>query len=82
MTMEGNVMKMRQVTAIDIPANGSVELKPGGLHIMFTGIKEPLIAGRSIPVKLQFAKSGGVEVKLPVNAMSSQPPAGHDKMKM
>ena len=82
MTMEDNVMKMRQVKSIDIPANGSVELKPGGLHIMIMGIKEPLAAGSSIPLKLKFAKAGEVEVKLPVNAMSGQAPAGHDKMKM
>jgi len=82
MAMDGNVMKMRQVNAIDVPANGSVELKPGGLHIMFMGIKEPLAAGSSIPVKLKFAKAGEVEVKLPVNAMSGEMPAGHDKMKM
>jgi copper(I)-binding protein len=81
MTMEDNVMKMRQVKAIDIPANGSVELKPGGLHIMFMGIKEPLAAGGSIPVKLKFAKAGEVEVKLPVNAMSGQAPAGHQMNK-
>lgn len=82
MSMEDNVMKMRQVKAIDIPANGSVELKPGGLHIMFMGIKEPLAAGGSVPVKLKFAKAGEVEIKLPVNAMTNQAPAGHDKAKM
>jgi copper(I)-binding protein len=68
MAMEGNVMKMRQVKDIAVPANGSVELKPGGYHLMFLDLKGPFVAGETIPVKLKFAKSGDVEVKLPVNA--------------
>jgi copper(I)-binding protein len=69
MAMEGNVMKMRQVKDITVPAGGAVELKPGGLHLMFMNIKAPLTAGESVPVKLKFAKAGEVEVKMPVNAM-------------
>ena len=73
MAMDGNVMKMRQVKDIAIPAGGSVELKPGGLHLMFMNIKAPLAAGETVPVKLKFAKAGEVEVKMPVNPMG----AGH-----
>ena len=69
MAMEGNVMKMRQVKDIALPAGGSVELKPGGLHLMFINIKAPLSAGETVPVKLKFAKAGEVEVKMPVNVM-------------
>lgn len=72
MAMEGNVMKMRQVKDIAVPANGAVELKPGGLHLMFMNIKSPLTAGETVPVKLKFAKAGEVEVKMPVNAMGAQ----------
>jgi copper(I)-binding protein len=68
MAMEGNVMKMRQVKDIAIPANGAVELKPGGYHLMFLNLKGPFVAGETIPVKLKFAKAGDVEVKFPVNA--------------
>ena len=68
MAMEGNVMKMRQVKDIAVPANGSVELKPGGYHLMFLDLKGPFVAGETVPVKLKFSKSGEVEVKLPVNA--------------
>ena len=69
MAMEGSVMKMRQVKDIPVPAGGSVELKPGGLHLMLMNIKAPLAAGESVLVKLKFAKAGEVEVKMPVNAM-------------
>ncbi|HQS60876.1 MAG TPA: copper chaperone PCu(A)C [Polynucleobacter sp.] len=71
MAMEGNVMKMRQVKDIPVPAGGAVELKPGGLHLMFMNIKAPLAAGETVPVKLKFAKAGEVEVKMPVNAMGA-----------
>ena len=81
MAMEGNVMKMRQVKDIPVPANGAVELKPGGLHLMFMNIKAPLTAGETVPVKLKFAKAGEVEVKMPVNAMGPQGSAHGGGMK-
>jgi copper(I)-binding protein len=71
MAMEGNVMKMRQVKEVVVPAGGAVELKPGGMHLMFINIKAPLTAGETVPVKLKFAKAGEVEVKMPVNAMGN-----------
>lgn len=77
MSMDGNVMKMREVKAIDVPANGSVELKPGGLHLMFMDIKSPLKAGESVPVKLKFQRAGEVEIKVPVREMGSG--SGHMK---
>jgi copper(I)-binding protein len=72
MAMEGNVMKMRQVKEVSVPTGGAVELKPGGMHLMFMNIKAPLAAGETVPVKLKFAKAGEVEVKFPVNAMGAQ----------
>jgi len=76
MTMDGNVMKMREVKMIEVPANGSVELKPGGLHLMFMDIKAPLKAGESVAVKLKFQKAGEVEIKVPVRDISG---GGHMK---
>ncbi len=69
MAMEGNVMKMRQVKDIAVPANGVVQLKPGGYHLMFLNLKGPFVADQMVPVKLKFAKAGEVEVKMPVKAM-------------
>lgn len=77
MAMDGNVMKMREVKVIDVPANGSVELKPGGLHLMFMDIKSPLKAGEAVPVKLKFQKAGEVEIKVPVREMGAG--SGHMK---
>jgi copper(I)-binding protein len=72
MAMDGNVMKMRQLKDISVPASGSVELKPGGLHLMFMNLKAPFVAGQTVPVKLKFAKAGELEVNMPVNAMGAQ----------
>lgn len=81
MSMDGNVMKMRQVNAIEVPSNSSVELKPGGLHLMFIGIKSPLVAGATVPVNLKFAKAGEVEIRLPVNAMMTEATSAHGASK-
>jgi periplasmic copper chaperone A len=68
MKMEGDVMKMRQVEGIELPAGQTVELKPGGYHLMFIGLKAPLKAGDSFPVKLKFEKAGEVTVDVKVEA--------------
>ena len=82
MTMEGDVMRMRQVSGIDIPVNGTVELKPCGLHLMLVGVKSPLTVGSDIKVKLKFAKAGEVEVNFPVTAASGHHASSHDHSKM
>ena len=74
MVMDGNVMKMREVKGIDVPANGMVELKPGGLHLMFMDLNEQLKPGSTFKVKLKFEKAGEVEVPFKVMDMR---PAGH-----
>jgi periplasmic copper chaperone A len=66
MSMQGDVMQMRQVEAIDLPAGKKVELKSGGLHIMFTGLKQPLALGSKLPVTLKFEKAGEVKVEFVV----------------
>lgn len=67
MAMEGDVMKMRQLTeGVEIPAGETLELKPGGFHLMFQDIKEPFKEGQSLPVTLEFEKAGKVELVFPV----------------
>jgi copper(I)-binding protein len=56
--MENNVMKMRPVAGLDIPAGGKVELKPGGYHIMLIDPVKPLAVGDEISVTLKLAKAG------------------------
>jgi periplasmic copper chaperone A len=68
MKMDGDVMKMRQIDGIDLQAGKTVELKPGGYHVMFIGLKAPLKAGDKFPVKLKFEKAGEVMVEVNVEA--------------
>jgi copper(I)-binding protein len=71
MKMAGDVMKMRQVDAIALQAGQTVELKPGGYHVMFIGLKAPLKAGDSFPVKLKFERAGEVTVDVKVQAAAT-----------
>jgi len=64
MTMENDVMKMFQVEYLDVPAGGSLELGPGGIHIMLIGLREMLEAGQTLRVVLEFENAG----KIPVEA--------------
>jgi len=67
MTMDGDIMRMRQVQDIEVPAKGKVEMRPGeGLHIMMIGLKAPLVAGERFPLSLEFARSGKIEVTVEV----------------
>lgn len=79
MKMEGDVMRMRQVDAVDVPAGETVELKPGGLHIMFVDLKAPLKAGDSFPMTLKFEKAGEVTVDVKVEKVKAEPAAHQHK---
>lgn len=78
MAMEGEVMKMRELTeGIEIPAGETVVLAPGGLHIMFIGLKQAFVEGETIAVTLTFEKAGSVEVLLPVASAAADAAHGH-----
>ena len=54
MAMEGNVMRMRPIRSLDLPAGSTVELKPGGHHVMLMDLKRPLATGEKINVELRL----------------------------
>jgi copper(I)-binding protein len=64
--MENNVMKMFQVPAIDVPANGKAELKPGGFHVMLIGLTRDLKVGEKVKLTLNFQKAGSVTLEAEV----------------
>lgn len=86
MTMDDGVMKMRQVDGIDLPAGKAVTLKPGGYHIMLTGLAKPLAEGQSFPLTLSFAKAGTRDVTVKVQKVGAMgpgsPPASMPGMDM
>lgn len=83
MSMEGEVMKMRQLTdGLEIPAGGEVVLKSGGYHIMFIGLEQQINEGDKYPVTLVFEKAGSVEVEFNVETIQQMnQKMDHSKMK-
>jgi hypothetical protein len=77
MSMADNVMRMRAVTALDLPAGQTVELKPGGYHVMLLDLKQTIKEGDVVPLTLTLEGSDGkrtnMEVKVPVRGMTSMP---------
>jgi len=80
--MEGDVMKMRAVPALDLPAGRAVELKPGGYHLMLMELKQPLEAGSTVPITLLLRDGAGTEsrLELKVPVATKAPAGGHGHM--
>lgn len=73
MTMDGGVMKMRELKdGIPVPAGATVKLDPSNLHLMFMHLKQPFVEGTTIPVTLTFERAGSVEVKLSVGGIAAK----------
>ena len=67
MSMDGNVMKMREVQSIEIKPAATVAMKPGdGYHIMLVGLKQPLKSGDKFPLTLSFEKFGKLKISVRV----------------
>jgi copper(I)-binding protein len=77
MKMEGGVMTMTPLDGLDLPAGQHVTLKPGGLHIMLVGLKQPLQPGQTVPLILRFAKAGTREVTAAVGRVGATAPESH-----
>lgn len=78
MSMENNVMKMREVPGIDVASAATLEMQPGqGYHLMLMGLQQPLKAGDRFPVTLQFEKAGKLEVEVSVRDHAGGKRQGH-----
>jgi copper(I)-binding protein len=66
--MANGVMRMRPLDGIDVPEGGTVELKPGGTHVMIMGLRQPLAAGGTLALSLRFAKSGELKIDAAVRS--------------
>jgi len=77
MVLQDDVMKMRQVPSIALPAGQVVELKPGGYHIMLLDLKHQIREGEAVPLTLTFEHSDGrqetVTVQAPVKPLAGKP---------
>ena len=75
MTMDNGVMRMRHIAkGLEITPGQSVELKPGGNHVMFLGLKKPLAQGEYVKATLVFEKAGKVDVDFTVESIGAQRP--------
>ena len=64
MKMEGDVMKMQELTeGLEIPAGATVELKPKSLHLMFVGVNQELVPDMMMDGELTFEKAGKVKIE-------------------
>lgn len=73
MTMNGGAMQMRRISSVALPSGQEVMLTPSTIHLMFTKLKAPLVAGQKIPAVMTFEKSGSVNVEFNVEAIGTQP---------
>lgn len=75
MAMQDHVMRMRQIDGLDLPAGQNVALKPGGYHIMFFDLKQPVKEGDVIPLTLVFEdknkKRETLQLQVPARALNS-----------
>jgi copper(I)-binding protein len=75
MKLDNGVMRMRAVPALALPANQSVDLAPGGYHVMLMGLKQTLKPGDSVPLTLVVEGADkqrrNIEVNAPVRALTS-----------
>jgi len=75
--MSDGMMKMRQVEAIDIDANGQVELRPGSFHVMFLGLKSPLVEGNKVEIKLYFSNGDEIVLDTPIKKITMKKKMDH-----
>ena len=68
MVMDGTVMRMRPVPALELPAGKAVELKPGGYHVMLMDLKRPLAVGEKVRLELRLETRDKRLVTQPVEA--------------
>ena len=77
MKMENDVMKMRAISRLDLPAGNAVELKPGGYHMMLMDLKQPLKKGEAVPIRLRFEAKDKtfktIEIKAQVRELGAGP---------
>ncbi len=83
MRMDQDVMRMRAVPRLELPANQPVELKPGGYHVMLMDLKQPLRKGDVVPITLSVqgrdGKTESIEVRAEVRELTAAAPAPSHK---
>ena len=80
MKMDNDVMIMRELAGgLAIPAGKTIELKPGGYHLMFMKVAAPFLQGQTVRTSLKFEKAGTAEIDFPVGSIAANKEASHVK---
>ncbi len=74
--MEDGMMMMRRIDKIDVPAQGSTELKPGGLHVMLIDLTQDLKPGDTVSLTLEFSDGSTQALEAPVREIMMQMKSG------
>ena len=75
MKMSSGIMQMRELNdGMEIPAHGVVKFAPGGNHLMFVGLKSPLMKGETVHATLTFAHAGSATVEMPIQGAGASDP--------
>ena len=64
MKMDKDIMRMRAVPVLDLPAGKTIELKPGGYHVMLMDLKQPFLKDSKVPLTLMFKDAKGVQTRM------------------
>jgi len=73
---DGEIMRMREVEAVDLPAGKKIVFEPGGYHIMLLGLKKKLVEGERFALTLEFEKAGKITVDIAIDKPGAGSP-GH-----
>jgi len=76
-TEDNGVSRMRQVDTIDLPPGAKIVFRPGDMHVMIVGLKQPLTRGQTFPLILKLEKAGDIDVTVPVEGIGAM---RHDDM--
>ena len=77
MKMDKDIMRMRAVSTLDLPAGKTIELKPGSYHVMLMDLKQPLLKDSKIPLTLMFKDAKGVQTRMELTLpVTNVAPAG------
>ncbi len=79
--MDGGVMRMRKIDGgVEVPPGEVVRFKPGGLHLMFIGLNDPIKEGERFPLTVEFEKAGKVDLEFIAAGIGALNPPGKEKL--
>ncbi len=70
-TEDNGVSRMREVRNIEVEPGAKIVFKPGEMHMMLVGLKQPLIEGQALPLTLQFERAGNIDVTMPIEKVGA-----------